>query len=46
MGRRIIVTTWEMKAVRPHLEFSQLPAVAGEAGKEKSGWGGGREEKY
>jgi len=35
MGRRIIVTTWEMKAVRPHLEFSQLPTVAGEGMKGK-----------
>jgi hypothetical protein len=33
-GRRIIVTTWEMKAVRPDLEFSQLPTVAGAARKQ------------
>jgi len=37
MGRRIIVTTWEMKAVRPHLEFSQLPTVAGGKRKGKEG---------
>jgi len=37
MGRRIIVTTWEMKAVRPHLECSQLPTVAGGAWKGKRG---------